>query len=242
MQCRSWPAACAAAAAASKLAARLPGPADVAAVLPITLPPLWPAGAGLPLQFQLRCAPHRACCAILPPLLCLPLSCLQTVSADDVLTALEDLEFGELTEPLKAALDGERCCCRRACSLLLSICSGGVALALPSSGRSLPFTVYRQPSWPRPRGVLSRSHGEGTGGDGPDEERGLFSDDPRAAFPPAIPAAYKAEAKAKTQKKTEQTKKRKADKGAEEPSAQQQQQQQQQDAGGAAAMEADGAD
>ncbi|PSC70901.1 DNA polymerase epsilon subunit 3 [Micractinium conductrix] len=83
----------------------------------------------------------------------------QTVSADDVLTALEDLEFGELTEPLKAALD-----------------------------------------------------------------------------------AYKAEAKAKTQKKTEQTKKRKADKGAEEPSAQQQQQQQQQDAGGAAAMEADGAD
>lgn len=31
----------------------------------------------------------------------------QTVSADDVLTALDDLEFGELVEPLKAALEGE---------------------------------------------------------------------------------------------------------------------------------------
>ncbi|KAL4433109.1 hypothetical protein ABPG77_006536 [Micractinium sp. CCAP 211/92] len=32
----------------------------------------------------------------------------QTVSADDVLTALEDLEFGELVEPLKAALEAYR--------------------------------------------------------------------------------------------------------------------------------------
>ncbi|KAL4428265.1 hypothetical protein ABPG75_002354 [Micractinium tetrahymenae] len=32
----------------------------------------------------------------------------QTVSADDVLTALDDLEFGELVEPLKAALDAYR--------------------------------------------------------------------------------------------------------------------------------------
>jgi DNA polymerase epsilon subunit 3 len=31
----------------------------------------------------------------------------QTLSADDVLTALDDLDFGELVEPLKAALEGE---------------------------------------------------------------------------------------------------------------------------------------
>ena len=30
----------------------------------------------------------------------------QTISADDVLTALDDLEFGELVEPLKQALEG----------------------------------------------------------------------------------------------------------------------------------------
>ncbi|EFN55328.1 hypothetical protein CHLNCDRAFT_14739, partial [Chlorella variabilis] len=32
----------------------------------------------------------------------------QTISADDVLTALEDLDFGELVEPLRSALEGER--------------------------------------------------------------------------------------------------------------------------------------
>jgi DNA polymerase epsilon subunit 3 len=38
----------------------------------------------------------------------------QTISADDVLTALEDLNFGELVEPLKAALEGKQAA-RRSC-------------------------------------------------------------------------------------------------------------------------------
>lgn len=47
----------------------------------------------------------------------------QTVSADDVLTALDDLEFGELAEPLKAALEGES-------RLLLRSPSGGLDMLL----------------------------------------------------------------------------------------------------------------
>lgn len=38
----------------------------------------------------------------------------QTISADDVLIALEDLNFGELVEPLKAALEGKQAA-RRLC-------------------------------------------------------------------------------------------------------------------------------
>ncbi len=37
----------------------------------------------------------------------------QTISAEDVFTALQDLEFGELISPLKEALEGTTYCHRR---------------------------------------------------------------------------------------------------------------------------------
>jgi hypothetical protein len=42
----------------------------------------------------------------------------QTISADDVLNALDEMEFSEFVEPLRTSLQGQSCCLHPVSTLL----------------------------------------------------------------------------------------------------------------------------